>query len=333
MVALDADQKKKVYVLAGLAGVLGIVGLVVLQPWNTTATDTEVTTTTDATTPPGDPASGGAPPPPGEPGAPGAAVPPPGAPAGSPITAGTAVNTPPLVAAERYRSDPFEQFYTPAVIPPPPPPTPTPIPPPVEIPPPVPIPGPGESGLGGSFGGGGFGGASQLPGLSGGTNASTAIVGLPAPRISRMSDIPSAPRVQVPPTPRSGGTTSLQRAGGNRRLSGVVIGDSVRALLETDTGTGADPTGMGGVTTRQARIVQPGDEIDGMRVLRIERFTEGDGRNRVRMVVRENGEERYIELRPSPQPITGPAGGPEAGFPGGFPGAGRPPFGPGGPPF
>jgi hypothetical protein len=171
--------------------------------------------------------------------------------------------------------------------------------------------------------GGGESGGGTLPGLSPGMNPSTAIVGLPAPRISRMTDVPSSPRVQQPPTPRSGGTTTLQRSSPNRRLSGVVIGDSVRALLEIDNGT---------PEARETRVVQPGDEVDGIRVLRIERYTEGGGRTRVRMVVRENGEERYIDLRAAPQQAAGMGGegGPPPGYGGPPPGftGGRPPFGP-----
>jgi len=131
-------------------------------------------------------------------------------------------------------------------------------------------------------------------------------------------DVPSAPRVQVPPPNRSGGSGTVTRSG-NKRLAGVVIGDSVRALLEIQ---GDSPE------TTVTRIVQPGDEVEGVRVLRIERFTEGANRTRVRMIVRENGEERSVELRPSPQPLAAPGGeGGEGGSSGGFPGSGGFPAG------
>jgi hypothetical protein len=97
-------------------------------------------------------------------------------------------------------------------------------------------------------------------------------------------------------------------------LSGVIIGDSVRALLEISQGDN-NGTGMNTVT----RIVQPGDEVDGIRVLRIERTTEG-GRPVTRMYIRENGVESFVDLRPAPK-----AAGQGAGAPGGAAGM-RPPF-------
>jgi hypothetical protein len=99
-----------------------------------------------------------------------------------------------------------------------------------------------------------------------------------------------------------------------KRIAGVAIGDSVRALIEINDGT-----------QTITRVVQPGDEVEGMRILRVERVTEG-GQQTTRMWVREAGQDRYFDLRPSSNPVgAGGPGGPQGGFPGGFPGA--PPFG------
>jgi hypothetical protein len=117
----------------------------------------------------------------------------------------------------------------------------------------------------------------------------------------------------APPSP-GGASTPLERST-NKRLAGVAIGDSVRALLEVQD-----------LTTGEFRtyIVQPGQRVDAenLQVLRIERTTEG-GQTRVRMVVRENGEIRIVELREGARPdlaAQGGAPGGEGGFPGGAPG-------------
>jgi hypothetical protein len=109
----------------------------------------------------------------------------------------------------------------------------------------------------------------------------------------------------VPTTPSgppngfiSGGPVGIARSS-NKRLSGIIIGDGVRALLEID-----------GEDGKVTRVVQPGDEVDGILVVRIERNTEG-GQATTRMVIREGNEDRYVDLRPSPQAraaTTGDAG-------------------------
>lgn len=300
-IALDTDQKKKVFVLAGLAGLLGIVGLVVLNPFGrSTSTATETATTSFGSPTPSPDSAPSSPTAPGAPAAPAEAAAPAGS-AGTPGTAAPGAAAPPLAAAERFRTDPFVQYYTvPA-------PFPTPVPTPIPIPPPVDLPDPNGSGSDG-----GFSGPLGLPSAGGSGNPSAALVGLPQARVSRLVDIPSAPRVQVPPPSRSGGQTTIARSG-NKRLAGVIIGDSVRALLEIQ---GAGPDGED-IT----RVVQPGDEVEGVRVLRIERFTEGGNRTRVRMVVRENGEERSVDLRAGAQRTDA---GAEGGYPGseGSPGSG-----------
>jgi hypothetical protein len=109
--------------------------------------------------------------------------------------------------------------------------------------------------------------------------------------------IPTAP--SGPPNGSlSGAPTGIARSS-NKRLSGIIIGDGVRALLEIGSGE-----------EKVTRIVQPGDEVDGILVVRIERSTEG-GRTTTRMVIREGNEERYVDLQPSTEAKT-PAGGADA---------------------
>jgi hypothetical protein len=165
------------------------------------------------------------------------------------------------------------------------------------------------------------------------TNSRSNILsGLPQARVSRLVSIPTTPRVQTAPVNQGGGTPVLERST-NKRLAGVAIGDSVRALLEVQ-----DPV------TGEFRtyIVQPGQRVDAenIQVLRIERTTENN-QTRVRMVVRENGEVRLVELREGQRTdiagaggAGGYPGGAPAGNPGGFippPGFGGPPGLPGGP--
>ena len=54
--------------------------------------------------------------------------------------------------------------------------------------------------------------------------------------------------------------------------------------------------------------MQPGDEVEGVRVLNIERFRQGD-RTVSRMLIRDtDGSQKYVELKNSPNP-PGNAGG------------------------
>jgi hypothetical protein len=125
---------------------------------------------------------------------------------------------------------------------------------------------------------------------------------LPPVSITRLDEAARRPTDAFPPR-RSVGAGS---GGGtinpsfDKRLSGVVIGDGVRAILEIQRGTE--------VVTH---VVQPGDEVDGITVLNIARYNDGT-RTITRMTIRENGEERSVDLRASPQPLTGAAGGPGA---------------------
>ncbi|HEX8235110.1 MAG TPA: hypothetical protein VF600_04075 [Abditibacteriaceae bacterium] len=296
MVAIGADEKKKLYILGGLAGVLILVVLFVIKPFGRGSSPASDTTTappptTVASSPAAvvNPVSAD-----GSAGMGGAA--PGGAPMGS-VTTGAGGGVPTL-GIVNPRSDPFAPKVIPPVPPPPPPPTPQ---PPVSLPSPE-----------GSF----IPPAVLLP--SGGA----------APDINQPLGLPPTriPQYQPRETPRFlqsanivGSSSGNAQSAPDKRLAGVAIGDSVRALLEINDGQ-----------QTITRVVQPGDEVEGVRVLRIERVTEG-GNTVTRMVVSQNGQEQLVDLRASTNPIATAPGGP-----GGPPGFGPPGFGPppgfGGPP-
>ena len=308
--ALGTEDKKKIIALAGVAGALGIVGLIILNPFKGKGSGSSGKVAPMAMPTPPSMSSGS-----GSPGYASSS----GSSASSEESTGTTTATTQtaatgtasakksqLISTHPFRPDPFEQYYTkpiPLPSPPPPPPTPRPIPTPL---PPIDLPRPDANSDAGSNEG-----LPGLPGTSSPSQTSTALVGLPSPRIARYVTIPTAPRIQVPPPNVSGGEATVTRSA-NKRLAGVIIGDSVRALLEIDDGSGDEP---------KTQVVQPGDEVNGVRVLRIERYVEGGGRNRVRMIVRENGEERSVELRPSTSQ-TAAGGGGYPGGGGGYPGGG-----------
>jgi hypothetical protein len=181
------------------------------------------------------------------------------------------------------RSDPFQQPY---LIP-----TPVPVPPPP--PPPVSVPLPFEDG------------PINLPGSNIESTELRKPLILPEVKITRLDEAARRPTEAFPPRRSSGEGGSTGGASVNpsfdKRLSGVVIGDGVRALLEIQ-----GPTGT--VT----RVVQPGDEVDGITVLSIQRYKEGSN-TVTRMLIRENGEERSVDLGPSlnPPAAAGGLGGPE----------------------
>ncbi|HEX8833858.1 MAG TPA: hypothetical protein VF719_06640, partial [Abditibacteriaceae bacterium] len=279
MVALGADDKKKIYVLLGLAGLLGVV-LVIVKPFGggsgsggTTVPAASNTTAAETGKPAGT-SEGGA-------GSDGASTD--GAPAGDAAAASSA-GTPvaggapgaQLIAVERFRPDPFKPYYTPVIQPPPAP------PPPPRIPDPLDIPRPGGNGNG-------DGGLAPLSIVSarsfGGESSSGALVGLPPVGIPQYRPR-TAPSVGPPPVVSSegGGRNALRSP--NKRVAGVIIGDSVRALIELSDGT-----------QTITRVVQPGDEVEGIRILRIERVTENDTLV-TRMTVLENGQERFFDLTP-----------------------------------
>lgn len=286
--AIGADDKKKLIVLGGLVGFVALVavGVFALRPKKTT-------TTAGTTTVPGAPPMPDAADMPSQPGGGQAPAANASAPAGGGGGAGgvTAVS---LASLSGSRPDPFTPEY---ILPPPPP------PPPVELPQPelLPTPQGGYAGLPPAYVGG-----HQVAG----NTPSTALVGLPPILLPRQTRVATAP--QQFEAPKQVGGTELATPSFNKRLSGVIIGDSVHALLEVSNASGT-----------QTYVVQPGDTVAGIRILGIQRVQEG-GKTVPRMLISENGEGKYVELRASftQQTDMQPGGGPEGmpGAPGGFPG-------------
>lgn len=290
--AIGAEEKKKLFVLGGLLAAIMVVVVVLYVPkGGSTSDDTGGATPAgkDEKTPP---KTEGAPPAAGAAGAPGAAAS--GEAGGTGGTGAGNISAASLVSVSNFRNDPFEPVPLPPPLPTPPPPPPPPGP--VNIQPPrVVLSGPGDSDV-------------NLPPFSPngssstfGRSSATILRDLPPVQIRRAQLTSNAPRVIVPPGGQ--GSSSAGRSPG-KRLSGVIIGDSVRAILEISDGE-----------TTVSRNVQPGDEVDGIRILRIERITEG-GRPVTRMFIRENGEERFVDLRPAPQQTGegGAAGGGRGGL-------------------
>lgn len=285
LTAVGADEKKKLMFLGGLLAAIVVVVVVLYLPKGK-----------KTTTPPIPPAPAAGPemagaPPGGLPGA-GASMPKPVAAAPGGISVAS------LVSVEGYRPDPFSNPLPPPPlpIPPPPPPKPVVLAPPLDIAPP--------GGVGSEPG-------ISLPPATLRTLGAQPISNLPLIIPRRVAIAPTAPRLYAPPGGQSDGGGILTSQ--NKRLSGVIIGDSVRALLEISNGDGMPPT---------TRVVQPGDEVDGIRILRLERVSEG-GRTVTRLIVRENNQEQYVELRPAPQQQNSGEGGLGLGGPSmpGMPGA------------
>lgn len=320
-----SGDKKKLFIGLGVAGVaaLGIGGYFLMNSMKGGATD--AATANVAAVPPmaQGPAMGA----PG--GAPGSTladggIPPAGGSAG--VTQVSTGNNPAtLLPLSPYRRDPFQPFFIapppPTPIPPPPPPTPAP-PRPTPIPPPVPIPRldvdvprPDGGGFdGGGFGGGGAGGGSAfpIPGVGGGGAGAGPLI-LPSVVIPRLNSTKIVPTSAFPPPRSSSGAGSgVTTPSFDKRLSGVVIGNGVRAVLE-----------ISGGATPKSYVVQPGDVVEGITILSIQRYSEG-GKQVTRMLIRENGGERTVDLKPGPpRTATGADGaGGFPGGPGGFPGAG-----------
>jgi hypothetical protein len=293
MVAIGADNKRNLYILGGLFGALLLVGFFTfMNPFGRRSTTTTAATNTAAnaasntvTTVQTTSATGvtGA-------GATGAGA----AGAASPGASGTPLPRPLTVV--NPRRDPFAPKYLPALptpVPPPPP------PPPVQLPDPVAVPQPAGFSPGGAM----------LP--SPGAPSASEPLNLPPTNIPQYS-LRGGPRNVAAPGVVADATGGAQPAP-EKRIAGVAIGDSVRALIEINDGT-----------QTITRVVQPGDEVEGMRILRVERVNEG-GQQTTRMWVREAGQDRYFDLRPSSNPVgAGGPGGFPGGPPGGFPGA---PFG------
>ena len=295
-VAIGADDKKKLYVLGALLAGLALVGGVLYFPRGgskpVSTTDTSDVPERIVGAPAADPLAPGM----GAPGAPATTA--------SASVAPGGVNAASLISLGEYRDDPFERFAKPVL---PPIPTPAPPPPPVVILPPdqVDILPPSQFGSGSDSG---------LPPM--GINASR-IIGSPGQSMVGLPPVALPTRLSIPttPAPPAGQGSGAIQDSPNKRISGVIIGDSVRALLEISDGE-----------TTTTRIVQPGDEVDGIRILRIERVTEGN-RTITRAIIRENGEERSVPLKAAPRDANAGAGG-IGGFGGpGMPGAPRVPGG------
>ena len=193
-------------------------------------------------------------------------------------------------------SGPHTDFFTPEyVVPPPPPPPPAPLPMPESLPSPQPQ---YPAGL--------------PPAFVATNNPSNVLAGLPPVIIPRLRQVPVKP--QQFQAPSQAGGTPLATPSFNKRLSGVIIGDSIHALLEVSSASGT-----------QTYVVQPGDTVAGIRILGIQRVSVG-GQTVPRMLISENGEEKYVDLRPAfnPQTDQQPGGMDEMGgfpgAPGGFPG-------------
>jgi len=272
MSKISEDDKKKLVALGGLVVLLALVMFFLFR--------SRKTSTTTAETPPASVM------PPDAPGMPGAADT--NAPAGG--GAGGNVTAVSLASLSGPRADPFTPEY---IIPPPPPPPPVPLPMPEALPSPQPN---YPAGL--------------PPAFIAANNPSTVLQGLPPITIPRMAHLPTKP--QQFQAPKQAGGTQLATPSFNKRLSGVIIGDSVHALLEVSNASGT-----------QTYVVQPGDTIAGIRILGIQRVEVG-GKTVPRMLISENGEEKYVELRPAfnPQADLQPGTEPGAfpGAPGGFPG-------------
>jgi hypothetical protein len=270
--AIGADDKKKLLVLGGFGIVLllVIVFLFVFRKGSTPATTAE----NIPMMPPGGP---------GLPNGPGGGQPmdtsaPAGGGGGGNVTAVS------LASLSGSRGDPFTPEY---VIPPPPPPPPVPLPMPEALPTPQPN---YPAGL--------------PPAFIAANKPSTVLMGLPPIEIPRMAH--GATKPQQFEAPKQAGGSPLATPSFNKRLSGVIIGDSVHALLEISNASGT-----------QTYVVQPGDTIAGIRILGIQRVEVG-GRTVPRMLISENGEQKYVELRSAfnPQTDQQPGGGEPGGLPG-----------------
>jgi len=267
--AIGADDKKKLIVLGGfgVALLLVIVFLFVFRKGSTPTSTAQVTPPAELPVP----EPGG-----GQPAADTSA--PAGGGGGGSVTAVS------LASLSGFRGDPFTPEY---VVPPPPPPPPVPLPMPETLPSPQPN---YPAGL--------------PPAFIAANKPSTALLGLPPIEIPRMARAATKP--QQFEAPKQVGGSQLATPSFNKRLSGVIIGDSVHALLEVSNASGT-----------QTYVVQPGDTIAGIRILGIQRVEVG-GRTVPRMLISENGEQKYVELRAAPNPQTDLQSG--GGEPGGLPG-------------
>jgi hypothetical protein len=295
-----AEDKKKLYLLGGLLGVLGVMGTIfVILPMF--GGDTSAETAPDATVTASNIATNSAP----------TTVPPNnGTQFGNPAmqtsanagsnaanTAENAVLSPQLIGVGHNRTNPFASDVV-GVAPPTPIPTPLPTPrpiyrnvetfktlSPVPLAPYTPQVESTTIALPGNPGGGFSSGANGSRGA--GANTSRILISLPPAAIFG-NTARTAPR----PLPQVGGL-DLASPGAqanivnaaDKRVAGVIIGDTIRALIEyEDNGR------------QVSRVVQPGDTVGGMEILSIRRMVEG-GDATTRVTVRENGEEKFFDLK------------------------------------
>ena len=215
----------------------------------------------------------------------------------------TPATQPPAALLAQYRPDPFAPFMVNSPIPTPLPPP----PPPVVVPPPIFIeplqPGEGITSVPGSLGAGGAGVGGSASASGGGASQGFPALKLPIVNIPRVNTVAQSPRETFPPARQTGGGDSNlePQPSYNKRLSGYLLSErtGVRALLEITNGED--------VTTA---VVRPGDEVNGIRVISIQNVSLG-GNTVVRMLVREaNGQQSYVDLKPSAQAAdNGGAGG------------------------
>lgn len=284
-ITLGADDKKKLYMLGGLLGLLGIGGVIfVLKPFGgsseTATANSALTTNSDANSarPVERPAAVSLPP-----GRRGANFGNTGAPTAQLVSSSgaNAGLTPQIPGIGRTRKDPFVPFTVEAL---PPPPAPTPLPPtrttvieqvPVSLSPFSPP----SSGTGANLPDNSF--------PSGSNVASTTLYLPPATVFGNVRrDAPQPlPTVGGLTVGEPGAQTEATNAYG-KRVAGVILGDSIRALIEYQEN---------GQTV--SKVVQPGDEVGGMKILSIQRLRSGD-QSIVRVTARENGQDVFFDLGP-----------------------------------
>ena len=278
-------EQKRTFGMLGVLGVLALIaGAIYIPGMLSGGGDTEVPTAPQTASTEGTPATEAA-----NPDVPTGALTESGANAGANPGAGGAAPTGTAVSyapVGRFRNDPFAPFIADA---PPLPPVPTPVPP-IPIPPPLEVPQPTQ--LDPFF----------VPGPGAASQTSAPAMSLPPINIPRITSDIKSPRDAFPPArSTSGGNNVDPEPSYDKRLSGVVIANGVRALLEITSGG-----------ELKSYVVQPGDTVEGITVLNISRFSEGTN-TVTRMLIRENGQERYVDLKPAPQRAGGLG---EGGFPG-----------------
>ena len=282
-ITLGADDKKKIYILGALLGVLGLGGVVfILHPWGNGEASTPSNSALGNSVSSRVPTSGGA----------GAPVLPPGSRTsrfGAPILAAQAANsqpvdpttlTPQIPGIGRTRENPFLPVTLSAL-------PPTPTPPPIRrivrdaVPVSLPPFSPPSLGSGANLPLNSF-----PPGQQ--NNVASTTLYLPAATIfggTQRSEPAPLPQIGGLTVGAPGAQTEATNASG-KRVAGVIVGDTIRALIEYQEN---------GQTV--SKIVQPGDEVGGMKILSIQRVRSGE-QSIIRVTAFENGQEEYFDLGP-----------------------------------